>query len=75
MPYPHEYIYLNSYGMDSICCTGLVRVMGYKYLLLDDHTVTALLVCRRGGGRGDENDRYHHVTNTNGGGWGYEQRR
>ena len=51
MPYPHEYIYiyiyLKSYGLDYISCTGFVRVMGYKYLLLDAHTITALLSCRR----------------------------
>ena len=28
MPCPHEYIYLNSYGLDSISCNILVRGMG-----------------------------------------------
>ena len=44
--------FLNSYGLDSIFCTVCVRVVGYKYLLLAAHAVTALLVCRPGVGGG-----------------------
>ena len=52
MTCPHEYTYLKSYGLDSISCTGFVKFMGYKYLLLAAHSVTDLLVCRsRGWGR------------------------
>ena len=47
------YIYiLESYGLDSISCTGFVRVMGYKSLLLATNDVIDLLVWRRGLGEG-----------------------
>ena len=56
IPCPHEYIYIyiyiKSYELDSISCTGFVRGIGYKSLLLVDHVVTSLLVCRHGGGGG-----------------------
>ena len=44
--------FFNSYGMDSIFCTGFVIVTGYKSLLLADHSITDILVCRCGGGGG-----------------------
>ena len=37
MPCSHEYICLKPYGLDSISCTGFIRVMGCKYLLSADH--------------------------------------
>ena len=40
---------MKSYGMDSIYCTGFVRLMGYKSLLLDANSANYILVCRRGG--------------------------
>ena len=67
---------LKSYGLDSISCTEFVRVMGYKSLLLSDHAITALLVCRRGGGRrrGGANYCHFHGPNPNRGSGGVEQR-
>ena len=46
-------IYISmSYVLDSISCSGLVRVTRYKSFFLADHDVTALLFRRRGGGGG-----------------------
>ena len=50
IPCHHEYIYLKSYGLDSISCTVFVRVMGYKSLFSTNHDITSLLVCVRGVG-------------------------
>ena len=41
---------LKSYGLYSMSYTGFVKIMGYKYLLLAAHAITALLSCRRGVG-------------------------
>ena len=55
---------LKSYRLDYIYCIVFVRVMGYKYLLSDAHSVTALLICRRGvGEEGYDNDLHHHGPN------------
>ena len=48
IPYPHGYKFLMSYGLDPISWTGFVRVAGYNFTLLDDHTLNALLICGRG---------------------------
>ena len=45
-------MYLKSFGQYSISCTGFIRVMESKSLLLDINTATALLFCKRGVGWG-----------------------
>ena len=70
--YPHEYLFIfKSYGLDSIYCTGVVRVMGYKSLLSATHYFTSLLVLMCGvGGGGGGNGRHNHGPNPNKGGRG-----
>ena len=51
--------------MDYISCTGFVRLMGYKSLLLDANSANYILVCRRGGVGGGCNDDNHHHHGTN----------